>query len=589
MERAVFYARVSTEEEKQVNALAKQVQENRDVIAAKGWELVDEYVDEGKSGTKVKGRDEYQRLLADMALDRFDIIVIKSQDRLNRNTRDWYIFADHLNKSGKRLFLYMENKFYVPSEDALITGIKAILAEEYSRDLSKKLNNSNQRRIEKAKKGEPVSAMGNGQTYGYRIVNKSWVIDPEEAEIVRKMYELYLDLHSVRKVRDALNELGYRNKSGRLFTSEVVARVVKNEMHKGWLVLNRHHRDFDRKEIIIKPEEEWVIVKNDHEPIVSEEIWDRVNDEIQSHRNKGNNKGRGRKVGSSPLSGKIYCASCGRVLWRHSANGYTNWYCSGKMSSGDLACKAPVSISDVQIRKYLATLADHYLDYSTVEYSKTLLKRRSIKWLEDLKAMLSTPNDNGKVEAEIEKLEKKKAKLLDAYTDDIISKDEFRAKKQEIDQQIESKKALLLPVEENEDIKDIDDTIRNIDREIDLLFSNEAMLMENKVTFLLEHIKEIRVCENKDVCVILDKVAGAFLFIDGGKAEMYITTGDGGDDGNGGGGFPFDRGSMPQSHGGVRHAGNGRKAGDRGLHRVCRHQHGGDRKPRLSPGKARPQ
>ena len=123
--RAVFYARVSTEEEKQVNALAKQVQENKDVIASKGWELIDQYVDEGKSGTKIKGRDEYQRLIADMELDRFDIIVIKSQDRLNRNTRDWYIFADHLNKSGKRLFLYMDNKFYVPSEDALITGIKA--------------------------------------------------------------------------------------------------------------------------------------------------------------------------------------------------------------------------------------------------------------------------------------------------------------------------------------------------------------------------------------------------------------------------------------------------------------------------------
>lgn len=550
-EKAVFYARVSTEEEKQVNALAKQIQENRDVIASKGWALVDEYVDEGKSGTKIKGRDEYQRLLADMEQDRFDIIVIKSQDRLQRNTRDWYIFADLLNRSGKRLFLYMENKFYVPSEDALITGIKAILAEEYSRDLSKKLNNSNQRRIERAKKGEPVSAMGNGQVYGYRIINKRWVINPEEAEIVHKMYKLYLELHSVRKVRNALNEMGYRNKKGRLFTNEVVARVLRNEMHKGWIVLNRHHRDFDRKEIIVKPEEEWVIVKNDHEPIVSEEMWDAVNNEIQSHRNNGNNKGRGKKKGTSPLSGKIFCASCGRVLWQHSSNGYTNWYCSGKMSSGSLACGKPVSISDVQIRKYLVTLADHYLDYSTIEYSKTLLKRRSIKWLEDLRAKLSTPNDNSKIEAEIDKLERKKAKLLDAYTEEIIDKDEFKAKRMELDQQIEGKKALLVPVEENEDIRSIDETIQNIDREIDLLFADEAMLEENKVNFLMGHIKEIRVFENKDVCVILDKVAGAFLFIDGGKAEMFITTGEngGGDDDNGvgGGSFPFDRESMNNS------------------------------------------
>ncbi len=540
-DRAVFYARVSTEEEKQVNALAKQVQENKDVIASKGWELIDGYIDEGKSGTKVKGRTEYQRLLADMDEDKFDIIVIKSQDRLQRNTKDWYIFADHLNKTGKRLFLYMDNKFFIPSEDALITGIKAILAEEYSRDLSKKLNNSNKRRIEQAKRGERVNAMGNGQTYGYTIKDRRWVIVPEEAEIVRKMYELYLELHSLRKVRNAMNEQGYRNKKGNLFTEEVIGRVIKNEMHKGWVILNRHHRDFDTKEIIQKDEEEWVIVKDDHEAIVSEEVWDTVNDEIQSHRNSGNS-GRGRKVGTDLLSGKMFCASCGAVLWKHQSNGYTNWYCSGKMGRGDLACAEPSTISSVQVRKYLVTLADKYLDYSTVEYSKALLKKRSINWLQDLRSRLSTPNDNGAIEAEVEKLERKKAKLLDAYTDDIISKEEFRDKKAELDKQISDKRALLVPAEENEDIKSIDEAIRNIDREIEILFANEALQEEKKIIFLMEHIKEIKVCKNKDVCVILDKIAGAFLFIDGGKAEMFITPAEGDD-------LPFDRESMPFANG----------------------------------------
>lgn len=550
-ERAVFYARVSTEEEKQVNALAKQIQENRDVIASKGWILVDEYIDEGKSGTKVKGRNEYQRLLADMDEDKFDIIVIKSQDRLQRNTKDWYIFADHLNKTGKRLFLYMDNKFYVPSEDALITGIKAILAEEYSRDLSKKLNNSKNRRVEAVRRGERVNAMGNGQTYGYRIKDKRWVIEPQEAEIVRKMYELYLELHSIRKVRDALNEQGYRNKKGNLFTEEVVGRVIRNEMHKGWIVTNRHHRNFETKEIEVLPEEEWAIDKNDHEAIVSEEVWDTVNNEIQSHRNNGNSAGRGRKAGNDLLSGKMFCASCGRVLWKHQANGYTNWYCSGKMGRGDLACEEPSTISSVQVRKYLVSLADKYLDYSTVEYSKALLKRRTIKWLQELRDMLSTPNDNGKVEAEIVKLEKKQAKLLDAYTDDIISKEEFKEKKAELDKLVAEKRALLVPVEENEDIKSIDEAIRNIDKEIELLFADEALQEENKIIFLMEHIKEIKVCKNKDVCVILDKIAGAFLFIDDGKAEMFISPAEGEV-------LPFVRESMPQPDGGVCDAASGK-------------------------------
>ena len=542
-QRAVFYARVSTEEERQVNALGKQIEENREVIASKGWELVDEYIDEGKSGTKVKGRTEYQRLLSDMEDDKFDIIVIKSQDRLQRNTKDWYIFADHLNRSGKELYLYLENKFYTPSEDALITGIKAILAEEYSRDLSKKLNNSNKRRIEKAKNGERISAMGNGQTYGYSIVNGQWVVDETQREIVSKMFELYLDLHSIRKVRNALNDLGYRNQNGKLFTDEIVVRVIRNEKHKGWVILNRFHRNFDTKEIMELPEDEWVIVKDDHEPIVSEEVWDKVNKEIDSHRNKGNAKGRGRKVGEDPLSGKMFCASCGGVLWKHQANGYKHWYCSGKMGRGELACDKSASISAMMIKKYLSIIVNKYLDFSTIEYSKAILKKNLIGWLKDLRKKLVKPNDNERIARELEKLEKKKDKLLNAYVEELIGKEEFKAKRDELDNEIKEKQALLVPVEEHEDIKAIDDAIANIDREIELLFEDEAFLEDNKIKFLMSHIKEVRVLQNKDIFVIIDGLAGAFLFIDGGKAEIFVTA-------EGEEGFPFVDESMQIHYGG---------------------------------------
>lgn len=100
--KAVFYARVSTDNEDQLSSIELQIEENRKAIQEQGWELVDEYIDRGKSGKQVKGRDEYQRLLEDMDLDRFDIIVAKDQDRLQRNTRDWYIFVDRLNLAGKK-------------------------------------------------------------------------------------------------------------------------------------------------------------------------------------------------------------------------------------------------------------------------------------------------------------------------------------------------------------------------------------------------------------------------------------------------------------------------------------------------------
>lgn len=277
MERAVFYARVSTQEEAQLKALPKQIQECKDTIVENKWKLIDGYIDEGKSGTQVKRRTEYQRLLNDIEEDKFDIVVVKSQDRLQRNPGDWYIFIDKLIKNGKKLYLYLERKFFEPSEDALITGIKAILAAEYSRDLSKKLSNSAQRRIEKVRNGENVTAMGTNMCYGYYIENGQWKVDHEQAKITKLIYQLYLKYDSIRKVVDEINAQGYRNQKGGLFCADSVARILKNPRYKGTLVVNRFHRDFDSKTIVQNPPEEWVTLDDAFEAVVTAEEWEEVN------------------------------------------------------------------------------------------------------------------------------------------------------------------------------------------------------------------------------------------------------------------------------------------------------------------------
>ena len=130
MLRAVIYCRCSTEEESQKDALKQQVNEARQSVCRQGWTLVDEYI-EAKSGTTTANRNEYNRLYEELKSDKFDVVVIKSQDRLMRNTKDWYLFIDRLISNEKRLFMYLDGTFY-SADDALITGIKAILAEAVS-------------------------------------------------------------------------------------------------------------------------------------------------------------------------------------------------------------------------------------------------------------------------------------------------------------------------------------------------------------------------------------------------------------------------------------------------------------------------
>lgn len=140
---------------------------------------------ESRSGTTAEGRREYLRLFDQMQSDQFDVIVIKSQDRLMRNTKDWYVFIERMQKNGKQLYLYLENKFYSP-EDALISGIKAIMAEEYSRELSKKINNAHRHR---QKNGGRM--MLTNKTYALKKEpDGSVTVIEEQAEVVREIYRL---------------------------------------------------------------------------------------------------------------------------------------------------------------------------------------------------------------------------------------------------------------------------------------------------------------------------------------------------------------------------------------------------------------
>ena len=212
--RAVFYARVSTAEEEQLNAIELQIEENRNCIHKNKWKKVDEYIDRSKSGTMVKGRDEYQRLYEDLLTDKFDIVVIKDQERLMRNTKDWYLFIDRLVQTGKLLYMYLDNKFYNP-DDALITGIRAIIAEEFSRNLSKKLHNYHDGRIEKARQGKEIDLQGSGNVFGWDKKDGRYYINPEQAKIRRLMCEGIMARKGSTQIAKELNDAGYRNTVGK--------------------------------------------------------------------------------------------------------------------------------------------------------------------------------------------------------------------------------------------------------------------------------------------------------------------------------------------------------------------------------------
>ncbi len=310
--RAVFYCRCSTEEESQVDALHKQVLESEACIQEQGWCLVDRYV-ESKSGTTTKGRVEYNRLYDDLLNDKFDIIVIKSQDRLMRNVKDWYLFLDRMLSQGKRLFMYLERKFY-STDDALITGIKAILAEEYSRELSKKINNAHRNRQKNGGK-----AMLTSRVFGFsKKKDGTLVVVEEEANIIRQIYEYCAAGYGSRTIANIFFNQGYVKKTGNNLTASAIGKIIRNPLYKGVMVMNRRHYDFETKRTINLPKEEWIYSQNMIPGIIDSKLWEQANRAMDGRARKFCAQGgysKGTKTGRYDLSGKLICASCGKPYY----------------------------------------------------------------------------------------------------------------------------------------------------------------------------------------------------------------------------------------------------------------------------------
>ena len=497
--RAVFYARVSTQEEAQLKALPQQVRECEDAIKAQGWVLVDRYVDEGKSGTQAISRKEYQRLYDDMELDKFDIIVVKSQDRLQRNTKDWYIFVDRLVVYDKKLYFYLDNNFYTP-DNALITGIKAILAEEYSKELSKKLRNANNKRVERAKAGEKFVIKGNNNIFGFHIEGGECVIDEKEAELVRLMYNLYLEHDSLRAVTDAINTRGYRNRKGNLFSAAVISKILQNERNKGTVILNRYHKNFYTKKVETAPEDEWVIIENAHDAIVDNETWENVNQKLAEKRSDR----RGVKPCRNPLGHKLYCASCGAYLLRSNSGGSTSWQCSNNRLYGKSSCEAPVTISNKTVRDILRNLT------GSLEVNRDVVKEYCLTVLKMAQERLISENSITDTHKELNRLQGKLERLREVYIDGLYTKEEYIKRKNEVQAAIDECEKKLLPIEENEDIKDIERVLSDLDTELDKWIASEEF-EENKIDFIIEHTEKIIVTKDKHLIFEMDMIGGVIV------------------------------------------------------------------------------
>lgn len=294
--RVGIYNRCSSD--KQEDSLESQVKQSREIAEQLGWEIVDQYIDLA-SGTSIDKRGEYQRLYADMEKNRFNVVMVKSLDRLMRSSKDFYLFIDRLLKNNLKLYLYINNEWYDHEKSNLLFGIISCLNEQFSVELSKKIKNAHRVRQERVT-GYNFSNV----PFGYKKVDqKTYTLVEDEVHYIRRACDLILQGESLYHISIKLYNEGLKTRKGAMMRNNVLKSILTSERLYGCVVLHKKEMDFYKKKQIDMPKEEWVYVENALPAIISKETWLLVQQKLVSNKASRNTFVHHKYE----LSGKIVC------------------------------------------------------------------------------------------------------------------------------------------------------------------------------------------------------------------------------------------------------------------------------------------
>ena len=330
MSRTVaIYARVSTEHEAQLSALENQVQYYDDILKKHpDWILYDRYIDEGITGTSIKKRKNFMRMIEDAKNKCFDLIITREVSRFARNTVDTLQETRRLKKLGVEVYFTEDNIWTFNDEDGeLKLTIMATLAQNESKKTSQRV-----------KAGQKISFQngvfyGTGNILGYDKIGKEMIINEEQANIVKFIYSSFLSGNGTTKIKYELEKRGYLTATGlKIWSASNITRILHNPFYCGTIIYRKSFiPDFlEQKPKKNKGEVEKVVVEGTHQPIISKEDFNKVQQIFGERASKiEKDKSVGYGIPKNIWSKKLMC-SCGSTFNRrtyHKKNDESITYC----------------------------------------------------------------------------------------------------------------------------------------------------------------------------------------------------------------------------------------------------------------------
>ena len=448
--RVAAYCRVSTALEEQESSYASQIRSYTELISQhEGWELVDIYADEAASGTKTDKREDFNRLLADCRKGRIDRVLVKSISRFSRNTKDCLAALRELMRLGVTVQFEKENIDTGTLTTELMVSVSGSLAQQESMSISQNIRMGYRRRMER---GEFIAS---SPPYGYRNAGGGRLeIVPEEAEVIRWVFESYLNGQGIVTIAEEMNRRGVPKKHGEAaWIPYAVACWLRNEKYTGnTLCQKTFTTGFPYISVKNRGEVDQFYIENSHPAIISQEIFDKV----QALRKK--KKAPASAPSKFPLTRKMICGKCGatfyRTVDRHGAN---NWVCSGHKDGNRNGKGACPNLSVRERDIYTAFIRM----YNKLRLHEGIILRPALDQMEALESAVQRENPAMlEVNRAIAQATEQNYKISKLRASGLLDADACAAKLAALDAQLTQLRAKRRRLLRNDDISEMADALR---------------------------------------------------------------------------------------------------------------------------------
>lgn len=421
--RVCFYARVSTDKYEQLHSLSAQISFFNDYISkVPNWYFVGSYIDEGISGTQVKKREEFLRMIHDAKRHKFDLILTKEISRFSRSTLDSIKYTQELLSNGVGVYFLNDNINTILPDSELRLTIMSSIAQDEVRKLSERVSFGMKRSVDNG------VVLGCSNIYGYVKDKGKLVIDDEQEKMIKIIFDRYANTtDGLSKISRYLFSLGYKSRNGKRIDTTILTRIIENPKYKGYYCGHKSKvLDYRTKQKKRLNKSDWIIYKdyNNVPPIVSEELWERANTKLRERQDSFTNRAVNKAVFQNryTYSGKIYCGCHNLTYHRSSAGKRKNnpvWECQVYRKESLKGCSNP-------------RVFEFELDEVFKDMFNKLFKRKNTIFdeiLSECKNYLETNNselDIKNLESKILVLNNKKDKLLELVMEEYLSKEDYK-------------------------------------------------------------------------------------------------------------------------------------------------------------------